>query len=225
MIKLLQLGFATTAVALWATGCAADAPLGSRADNNTNAGGGSSTDPEGSGGASADAAAPRGTGGIEQGPTPGSGATQGSGGIHQGPTPAAGGSGTGARPGDGAGGACICTAIGCGIGTHSVMVPGQCCPVCESCKDVACDLKGCADGTEPVTPPGECCPTMCAPASSPTACNDGSGRTDCCPRGFDIGTPCAVEDASCLSPCKNGVRTRRICMTVWREGEQVACTP
>jgi hypothetical protein len=220
MIKLLRLGFATTAMALWATGtgCAADAPLGSRADNNTNAGGGSSTDPEGSGGATTDAAAPRGTGGV----------ARGTGGIEQGPTPAAGGSGntgSGAQPGDGAGGACICIAIGCGIGTHSVMVPGQCCPVCESCKDVACDLKGCADGTEPVTLPGECCPSMCAPVSSPTACNDGSGRNDCCPRGFDIGTPCAVEDASCLSPCKEGVRTRRICMTVWRQGEEIACEP
>ena len=208
MTRALRLGFATTAVALWATGCAADAPLGGRTDSNTNAGGGSA-DPEGSGGATEggrSGAGATGSGGIAQGGTPGSGATQG-------------------NAGNGAGGACICTAIGCGPGTYSVNVPGQCCPVCESCKDVACDLKGCADGTEPVTLPGECCPTMCAPSASPTACNDGSGRMDCGRQGFDIGAPCAVEDASCLSPCKDGVRHRRICMTVWREGEQIACEP
>lgn len=226
MTRLLRLGSAAAAVAVWATGCAANAPLGSGTDHDKSAGGASSVDPEGTGGAKADAAAPRGSGGVTQGETPGSGGL-GTGGMAVVYCPPGTHKGFVAGevrclPCDGV----ACTAIGCGTGTHSVMVPGQCCPVCESCAEVPCDAVACADGNQPFTPPGECCPSTCVPVSSPTACNDGSGRTDCCPPGFDIGTPCGVEDGSCLSPCKNGVRVRRICMAgFFRLGEETSCNP
>jgi hypothetical protein len=204
--------------------CSTDAQLG-QAHDPSSGNGGSSTLDGGSGAARGDDG-----GGIT-----GSGGApnEGSGGAGNGGAVARGGAGnggantasggtSGAGNAAGSGGECACTAIGCGLGTHSVMVPGQCCPSCEPCGTVNCpNIPACPSGKQPVTLPGQCCPSSCGP-STQVACNDGTGLTDCCPPEAAPRTACEVDGATCWSPCTKGIRVQRLCnLATWYSANDV----
>lgn len=61
-------------------------------------------------------------------------------------------------------------------------------------------------------------------SSALVPCNDGSGRTDCCPA--DVTGPCTDEGLECWTPCSGGQRARHFCNGhYWVGGEAWAVFP
>ncbi len=182
------------AIVMLMAGCSTDAPLGSAAAPNTNSNGtGGETSTGGVPSSDASATANAGAGGTSVAPAESGGA----------PPEASG------RSGAGTGGSCaatVCNDTQCPSG-HLVSVPGQCCPVCETCDAVECpQTPSCPLGEVPITHPGECCPTSCGAPAGQVACNDGTGLHDCCPGIPMINFPCFIDDFPCWTQCTQGGR-------------------